>query len=281
MKNYKTLAETIYKRKSVRVFSEKPSENFLDNSIELSGKNTLEMFENEPDADLIKMFDIQPLLDTIRVKVKMLKKKEVRNNRSEYCIAFYSEEKPQHLENIGFIGQQIDLELQSRGLGTCWWGMKKPKKEYKSIDGLECIITMTVGYPLKTERRTYPEGFKRKTIEDILINDITEPSRLIESVRIAPSAVNLQPWLIEKIDNTYNFYLRPAKGIIEKMIDDMRSIDMGIAMAHLMVQAKADGLEVSYKFTNTEQAQSEHTNQNQHNKYNRNNSKYIASIIIS
>jgi hypothetical protein len=111
MKDYKHLAETIYKRKSVREYSKLP----------------VEIFDNE--IDLLKIFDILPLIKDIRVNVKLLKKEEVKNNRSDYCIAFYSEEKPLYLENIGFIGQQIELELQSKGIGTCWWGMKLPKKE--------------------------------------------------------------------------------------------------------------------------------------------------------
>ncbi|MDR2543764.1 MAG: hypothetical protein LBC80_10010 [Treponema sp.] len=253
MKDYKTLAKTIYNRKSVRVFSEIPAE----------------ILEN--DVDLIKTFDIKPLIENIKVKVKVLKKNEVKNNRSQYCIAFYSEEKPLYLENIGFIGQQIELELQSRGLGTCWWGMKKPKKEFKSNEGLNCMITMTAGFPRKTETRTYPDGFKRKAVKDIFAGDMsniqsgTIPARLIEAVRIAPSAVNLQPWIIEKIDNTYNFYIRPPKSLIEKMIKDMRHIDIGIAMAHLTIQAKAEGLEVSMTFSGKDI----------------NQGKYLAGIIVS
>jgi nitroreductase len=71
---------------------------------------------------------------------------------------------------------------------------------------------------------------------------------LIEAVRIAPSAVNLQPWLIEKAGNKYNFYIRPPKGMIERLIKDMRHVDMGIAMAHLFIKAKADGANVSFSF---------------------------------
>jgi len=229
MEDYKCLAETIYKRKSTRVFS----------------KKTVEILEN--DINLMEAFGIRALIDDIKVKVKVLGKNEVRNNRSDYCIAFYSEEKPLYLENIGFIGQQIDLILQSKGLGTCWWGMKKPKKDYKNIDNLGCIITMTAGYSKHDEIRTYPDGFDRKTAGEILIGD-TETDSLIETVRIAPSAVNLQPWLIEKTDKKYNFYIKPPKKIMEKIISDMRFIDLGIAMAHLFVQAKADGYNVSFIF---------------------------------
>jgi len=229
MKDYKCLAQTIYKRKSVRIYSKKQAD-ILENNV-----------------DLLNAFNIQPLIDNIKVKVKVLKKDDVKNDRSDYCIAFYSEDKPLYLENIGFIGQQIELELQSRGLGTCWWGMKKPKKSSKKIEELNCIITMTAGYPKTEETRNYPDGFTRKTLKDISIGDIT-PDNLTEAVRIAPSAVNLQPWLIGKTGNIYNFYIRKPKGVIEKMIGDMRHIDIGIAISHLFIQAKADGKEVSFNF---------------------------------
>jgi len=236
MKNYKNLAEMIYKRKSVREFS----------------KSTAEILEN--DTDLMAAFEIQPLVDTIKVKVKVLRKGEVMNKRSDYCIAFYSEEKPLFLENIGFIGQQIDLELQSRGLGTCWWGMKKPKKGFKIVDGLSCVITMTAGCPQKTETRSYPDGFNRKAAKDIVIGEPVA-DHLTEAVRIAPSAVNLQPWLIEKTGNKYHFYIRPPAAFLEKMIGTMRHIDIGIAMAHLFVQAKAEGSGVAFSFDGNDKKQ--------------------------
>jgi nitroreductase len=248
--DYKRLAETIYKRKAVKVYSEA----------------TADILEN--DIDLIEAFNVQPLIKDIKVNVKILKKDEVNNNRSPYCIAFYSEEKPLHLENVGFIGQQIELELQSQGLGTCWWGMKKPKKEYKKADGLACVITMAAGHPRKAETRIYPDGFKRKEINEIITGN-TKPDclsdSLTEAVRIAPSAVNLQPWLIEKAADKYNFYIREPKGMMEKLIKDMRHIDMGIAMAHLYVKAKADGLNVSFSFEGTSIKEGD----------------YIASVIVN
>jgi len=233
--DYKLLAETIYKRKSVRAYADKPVE-LLDS------------------ADLTEFFDIRPLIENIKVNIKVLKTGEVRNNRSEYCIAFYSERKPLALENIGFIGQQIDLELQSRGIGTCWWGMKKPKKDYKSANGLDCVITMTAGHPKSNKARLYLDGFKRKISADIIIGD-AEPDNLTEAVRIAPSAQNLQPWLIEKIGNRCNFYLKNPKSILERLMGYMRHIDIGIAMAHFFVQAKADGLDVSFDFEGEERTE--------------------------
>jgi nitroreductase len=123
---------------------------------------------------------------------------------------------------------------------------------------------MTTGYPKKVETRNYPKDYKRKNIKEIVIGDFVQDN-LLESVRIAPSAVNLQPWLIEKIDKKYNFYIKPAKSLMEKMIKSMRFIDMGIAIAHLFVQAKADGLDVSFGFESKDIKQG----------------KFTASLLIS
>ncbi|MCL2140697.1 MAG: hypothetical protein FWH42_03345 [Dehalococcoidia bacterium] len=229
MRDYKKLAETIYSRKSSREYD--------DTSTELL----------EGDPDLMQVFSVETLVDDIKVAVRVLRDRQVKNDRSNYCLAFYSEDKPRYLENIGFIGQQIELELQAEGLGTCWWGMKKPSKEYKSHNGLDCVITMSAGVPKAVEKRAYPDGFKRNNADEIMIGNAL-PDRLIEAVRIAPSAVNLQPWLIEKSDHDYSFYLRQPKGIMEKLIGSMRHIDMGIAIAHFFVQAKANGLNLSFDF---------------------------------
>ena len=229
MKNYQNLKEAIYFRKSTRDYS----------------SSVVEILENN--ENLIETFGLVPLVCDIKVQIKLLNESEVKNGKTNYCIGFYSENKPLALENIGFIGQQLDLELQSKGIGTCWWGMKKPKKEYKNVDGLECFITMVVGMPKKDKKREYPKGFSRKITEDMVLGD-TKTDSFIESVRIAPSAVNRQPWLVEKSGDSYNFHLINSKNPLDKIIGDLRYIDMGIALAHLFVEAKANGLDPEFSF---------------------------------
>ena len=228
MKDYNLLAQTIYKRKSVRTFIKK--------SIGI-----------KKDTNILEAFNIEPLVKDIKVNIKLLKKEEIWNTWSNYCFAFYSEDKPYHLENIGFIGQQLDLTLQSKGIGSCWWGLKKPKSKFKKSEGLDCIITMAAGIPQNPEIRNYPESFNRKSPKDIVIGD-TNPDDLIKAVSIAPSAMNMQPWLIEKNGGKYSFYLRNPINFIERMATWMRNVDMGIALAHFYIQAKADGHTVSFGF---------------------------------
>ena len=230
---YKQLADAIYYRKSTRSYSD----------------TTATILENS--GDLVEAFGLQPLLPDIKVSVRVLDSHEVNNKKAKYCIGFYSEDKPLALENVGFIGQQLDLFLQSQGIATCWWGMKKPKKEFKSVDGLDCFITMMAGLPKADEKREYPTGFKRKAIEDIIIGQ-AESDCLIEAVRVAPSAVNRQPWLVSKDGDRYNFYLRSSKNPLDLIIGDMRNIDIGIAIAHLFVQAKSEGMNMEFVFEGTD-----------------------------
>ena len=82
----------------------------------------------ESKVDLVEAFGLIPLVTDIRVSVRVLESHEVKNKKAKYCIGFYSEDKPLALENVGFIGQQLDLILQSQGIATCWWGWEQAIK---------------------------------------------------------------------------------------------------------------------------------------------------------
>lgn len=224
MLDYKLLEKAIYERVSTREYKV-GDVNFFDSLVN---------FE--------KMYI--PLFNEIKVKVKLVENIEMKNSKSSYCIAFYSERKGLYLENIGFIGQQISLYLHTLGIGSCWWGMKKVKKEYRLVNGLNFIINMVVGYPKKDVKRIYPNDFKRKDLNQIVLGNV-DNDELIEVVRIAPSAINRQPWLIKRENNTYYFYLNNKIGLIDKLIKDMRKIDIGICLAHFIVKCKA--LNLNYK----------------------------------
>lgn len=56
----------------------------------------------------------------------------------------------------------------------------------------------------------------------------------LEAVRIAPSAVNKQPWRIVKIGNDFHFYEKHTLGNRSGAEWDVQKIDMGIALYHFM-----------------------------------------------
>ena len=63
-------------------------------------------------------------------------------------------------------------------------------------------------------------------------------------VRLAPSAVNKQPWRVVISDNAAHFYLNRSKGFGHEGKLDMQMIDMGIALCHFVLTAKENSMEI-------------------------------------
>ena len=174
---------------------------------------------------------IKPLYENIKTEVKFDTLKNLKGRfmiKSPHYIVFYSENKPEYLVNAGFILEQLGLYLTSIGLGCCFLGLTKPK-EQKDKE-LQFIITMAFGNSKDSPYRAANE-FKRKNMETITdFND-----KVLESVRLAPSAMNGQPWFFEKVDAGYNVYCTQHGVIKAALLGDLNKIDIGIALSHLYV----------------------------------------------
>ena len=102
------LTEMIYRRKSVRSFTN-----------ELVSDEILKKIEEFVDS-------AKPLYPEIKVKMEIVPRNQVKCIcpwTTQQLITIFSEDKPGYLENVGFIFQQLDLYIQSIGIGTCWLGM--------------------------------------------------------------------------------------------------------------------------------------------------------------
>lgn len=147
-------------------------------------------------------------------------------------IAIYSEEHDRDLENAGFIFQQADLYIQSLGLGSCWVGLGRPKGAAvkNKTETEKFVILLTVGYP-EDDLRSDLSQFKRKSLEEIS----DAPDERLEPARLAPSAVNSQPWYFLHEGDRYHCY-RTRPGLIKgRSLNDFNRIDIGIALAHMYV----------------------------------------------
>lgn len=211
------LKEMIFKRKSVR--------NYLKETLDKEMIMKIETF----------IQNVHPLNSEIKVKSIFLTNEEVKSIMpwsAPHYIAIYSEEKDNYLENVGFIYQQVDLYLQSIGLGSCWLGMGKSELK-NSDDSLKFVIIMAFGFPKDKSERKLTE-FRRQTLTEI--SDIYDER--LEVVRVAPSAVNSQPWYFIHDKNVIHAYCKIHGLIKQKTIGKMNHIDMGIALAHLQVTYK-------------------------------------------
>ena len=68
----------------------------------------------------------------------------------------------------------------------------------------------------------------------------------LEMVRLAPSAVNKQPWRVVVADNVVHFYLKRSKGFGKEGKLDMQMIDMGIALCHFALAAEECDLNIEF-----------------------------------
>ncbi len=168
-------------------------------------------------------------------------------------VAAKTEKGPHAEEALGFSFEKLVLFAQSLGIGTTWIGgtMKRPLFEkaagVKENQIMPCVSPL--GYPAKKmsirevmmrkgvkadERKPASELFFDKTFFIPLKEENTEIADALEMVRLAPSAVNLQPWRIIREEKNYHFYLKRDRGVVGGSIGDLQKVDMGIALCHFM-----------------------------------------------
>ncbi len=167
---------------------------------------------------------------------------------------------------FGYSFETFVLYAQSLGLGTVWLGGTMNRDAFERAMDLDEDEMMPcaspVGYAAKkmsvreTMMRKAIKANERLTFEELffyssfdapftmeLAGKLAEP---LEMVRLAPSAVNKQPWRVVVTDNTVHFYLKRSKGFGHGSKLDMQMIDMGIALCHFALTAKENGIAIDF-----------------------------------
>ncbi len=213
-----TLYDMIFKRKSFHLFRNIGNEKITEDELK------------DIECEFTKL---NPLIKDIKVKLKIVKDSSCKRGQ-EYCILFYSEKKDNYLQNIGYIGEQLDLYLVSKNIGTLWFGIGKV--EEKELDGLDFVIMMAISKvdsPNKFRKDMYKS--KRKELKEIWKGD--KYLDIGNIVRFAPSACNTQPWFVEASDNllkVYRYRNINKRGIMpKKMVVYYNQIDIGIFLCFL------------------------------------------------
>lgn len=209
------LKDMISRRKSFRKYLDRPVE--------------------EPVLEQIRQFinTLRPLYPHIPVTGQIVEKDQVRSLmpwKTHQLVAVYSGTEEGYLENVGFLFQQLDLYLQSLGLGCCWLGLGKMRQE-SSFDGMDFVILLAFGYPAEPEYRRGPDDFNRHSLSQI--SDREDPR--LEPARLAPSSINTQPWFFTHDGEAIHAYCSQAGLLRNKALGNLNRIDMGIALAQLYV----------------------------------------------
>ena len=213
------LYNMIFKRKSFHLFRNIGNEHITDDELQ----------------DIQKEFNnLEPLVEDIKVKMKIVKDTTTCKRGQEYCILLYSEKKDNYLQNIGYIGEQLDLYLVSKNIGTLWFGIGKV--EEKQLDGLDFVIMIAIAkVDDETKFRKDMYKSKRKELAEIWNGDYHLD--IANVVRFTPSACNTQPWIVDSSKNelkVYRYRKTGKRGIMPvDMVKHYNQIDIGIFLCFL------------------------------------------------
>ncbi len=237
------LYDMIFKRKSFHLFRNIGNEHISDAELK-----DIEEYITK----------LKPLVDDIKVKIKIVKEGATCKRGQEYCILFYSEKKENYLQNIGYLGEQLDLYLVSKNIGTLWFGIGKVDE--KQVDGLDYVIMIAIAKvdsPDKFRKDMYKS--KRKELEEIWKGD--NYLDIANIVRFTPSACNTQPWIVESSENelkVYRYRKEGKRGIMPKdRVIYYNQIDIGIFLQFMELCLKKNNIDFESKLFTEENHEAE------------------------
>ncbi len=179
--------------------------------------------------------------------------------------------KGEHIEEAyGYAFEALLMHAHEKGLGTVWIGGTMPREKFENASNLAANELMPCISPLgKTaDKMGIKESLMRKGVkadsridfEKLFFDESFDNSLTVEkakeaglrdaleSVRVAPSAVNKQPWRVIVSGNAAHFYVKHDKGFITDDYD-LQKIDVGIALYHfekeLIEEGKTPTLQIS------------------------------------
>ncbi|MBE5911182.1 nitroreductase family protein [Pseudobutyrivibrio sp.] len=174
-------------------------------------------------------------------------------------------------EAYGYAFEDLLMKAHELGLGTVWIGGTMPRDKFEAASKLAENEVMPCVSPIGVAAKSMSlkEGLMRKGVkadkrfdfdklffEGSFENGMSEDraeelglKRALEAVRIAPSAVNKQPWRVVVIDDVAHFFIKHDRGY-DNGTYDLQKIDLGIGMYHFESQLKCEGKNVTLELNN-------------------------------
>lgn len=141
----------------------------------------------------------------------------------------------------GSVGEAFVLECTALGLGTCWLGISYRKREINKLlprgegEKVRCLISIGVSNEAYAGRPRKPLDQLTGLNQNELITLPEWQQRALECGRLAPSAVNGQPW---------RFEVSGERITVRRESDNWGygRLDCGIAMLHIELGAAHAGV---------------------------------------
>ena len=150
----------------------------------------------------------------------------------------------------GYIGEAFVLECTAMGLGTCWLGASYSKSLAKSTiklnnhERIACIIAIGQYDEEPQKKRSRKSILKITGMEDSTFEALPDWQQCaIRCARLAPSAINAQPWEFDISDNSIQV-VNTSNNF------GYGAMDCGIAMLHIELGAAHCGYSGNWHFAN-------------------------------
>jgi len=152
---------------------------------------------------------------------------------------------------VGYKGEALVLEATAMGLATCWMAGTYKQRDARNLaelgEGEKLFGLITIGKSTMPLAEVPDGERKRKPLERLVqsekgmsLADIAQwQNTALKCARIAPSAMNMQPW---RFACTKGIICMVASGLFNKSAE----LDLGIAMLHIDLGAAVEGIRGSW-----------------------------------
>ena len=150
-------------------------------------------------------------------------------------------------EAFGFAFERVVLYAVSKGLGTTWIAgtLDRPAferaMELREGEVMPCVSPL--GRP--AAKMSLRESMMRKGVKadstPLTPDKAGDVKEALELVRLAPSAVNKQPWRAVVCGDTVHFYEKQSRGLAAANGWDIQKVDVGIALCHFVCAMEEGG----------------------------------------
>ena len=230
-----TKYEAIFRRKSVRKYTNEKVEEGILQEIQGFGRDAVGV---RPD---------------IRIKWKIYQASDHKVRglfqvKAPYYAALYSEDSEDYHMNAGCLMQQLVLHLHTIGIGTCYQGGARLKQSEEE-EGMELMMILAFGYPAEPLERRRSE-FKRAELKKLVKANVPlgrVHRGLLEPARLAPSALNQQPWRFVVTENRSHLLVRRPGMVGYQRQLNKNMFNAGIALSHMLIAAEEHWFDVDYQ----------------------------------
>jgi hypothetical protein len=161
----------------------------------------------------------------------------------------------------GYSFEHLLLSASALGLGTVWLAGTLDRPAFEAAMALQDDEVMPAASPVGyAAKRSIRERALRRAVKAdarlpferlFFAGDFASPlapdaagswAEPLAMVRLAPSAVNRQPWRVVTDGQRVHFYECRSRGIAKGETLDIQQVDLGIALCHFELAAKEAGL---------------------------------------